>query len=446
MAAQPHHLLLPPRLLATRRWVPCAMGMLLAGALAQTPARPAHAANCAGDTTGLVAITDLGPGLYMGFQGGLYPGGENGRPPAHDQAGVALAQSIVPIDTLGASDQVQGKIVLISIGMSNATQEFQAFVPKAMGAPDRHPNLLVIDCAVGGQSADRIRFATAAYWDSVATRLRGHGSSPAQAQVAWIKEADARPTGGFPAATDTLRENLGAIVRILKTRCPNLKLVFFTSRIYAGYATTNLNPEPYAYESGFAVKWLIEEQLAGVDSLNFDPATGPVVAPWLAWGPYLWSDGTRGRADGLIWPCAWFAADGTHPASPARNAVADSLVTFFRTDPATSPWFILPLVGVAGSPQAPAIALEVSGNPAREAIDARVRVQEGIAWRLELFDVRGRRLCELARGRGRGAQEAVHSRLAAALGRGIAPGVYRLRLSTGIGVSSRSVVVLSSRP
>lgn len=442
MATRSRHQDLPPQHVANRRWIPGAMGVLLTGALAQIPAGPAQAANCAGDTTGLVAITDLGPGLYQGFPGGLYPGGGNGRPSAHDQAGIALAQSIVPLDTLGVANQAQGKIVLISIGMSNATQEFQTFVPKAMGAPDRHPNLLVIDCALGGQAANRIRYATAAYWDSVATRLRGRGSSPAQAQVAWIKEANATPTGGFPAATDTLRANLAAIVRILKTRCPNLKLVFFTSRIYAGYATTMLNPEPYAYESAFAVKWLLEDQMSGVDSLNFDPAAGPVVAPWMAWGPYLWADGTRGRADGLTWPCASFAADGTHPATPARNVVADSLIAFLRTDPAASPWFIAPVVGVPGFPSLASIALEIGVNPVREAIDARVLAPDGAAWRLDLFDIRGRRVCELARGRGRGTREPVHSRLATAFGGEVAPGVYLLRLSSDRGSTSRSLVVL----
>lgn len=423
-----------------------ALGTLSAAALLHALAGPAGAANCAGTSTGLVALTDLGAGTYRGFPGGLYPGGANGRPASHDQAGVALAQAIVPLDTLGAPGQAGSRIVLISIGMSNATQEFQAFVPRAMSAPDRNPRLVVIDCAVGGQSADRIRTASAAYWDSVATRLRGHGSSPAQAQVAWIKEADASPTGGFPAATDTLRENLGAVVRILKARCPNLKLVFFTSRIYAGYATSALNPEPYAYESGFAVKWLIEEQLAGVDSLNFDPAAGPVVAPWLAWGPYLWADGLAGRADGLTWPCASFASDGTHPAAAARALVADSLLAFFRSDPAATPWFLAPVVGIAPGSQGAGVRLELGVNPVIDRVDARVLVPGGIAWHLDLIDIRGRRVCELARGLGRGSPELVRSRIAPARGDRVPPGVYRLRLASDRTSTSRSLVVLATRP
>ena len=90
----------------------------------------------------------------------------------------------------------------------------------------------------------------------------------------------ARPTGGFPASAESLRANLATIVRIIEQKLPDVRLAYLTSRIYAGYATTTLNPEPYAYESGFAVKWLVESQIRG-DSLNYDPARGPVQAAGL---------------------------------------------------------------------------------------------------------------------------------------------------------------------
>ncbi len=75
----------------------------------------------------------------------------------------------------------------------------------------------------------------------------------------------------------------------------NLQIVYLSSRIYAGYATNRLNPEPYAYESAFAVRWLIRDQMKGNDDLNFEPAKGTVVAPLILWGPYLWADGIAPR-------------------------------------------------------------------------------------------------------------------------------------------------------
>jgi hypothetical protein len=88
------------------------------------------------------------------------------------------------------------------------------------------------------------------------------------------------------------------------------------------------------------MRWIIEDQVAGSPALNFDPSRGPVTAPWLAWGPYLWADGLRPRADGLTWTCADFAEDGTHPSVGGRQKVANLLLTFVRTDTTAREWFL----------------------------------------------------------------------------------------------------------
>src|SRR6266550_2892424 len=143
---------------------------LLIAAGAACTAGPSWAVDCARDSTGMIPLTDLGSGTYRGFEGGLYAGGSNGRPPSHEEAGLTIANSLAPLDTLGVPDSASGRIVLISIGMSNTTQEFQTFVPKAMADPLKKPGVLVVDCALGGMSADRIRDPGAAYWDSVDVR------------------------------------------------------------------------------------------------------------------------------------------------------------------------------------------------------------------------------------------------------------------------------------
>jgi len=359
------------------------------------------ASDCTRTSTGLVPLIDLGTGTYQGATGGLYPSGSNFRPAAHTAAGLAIANSITPLDTLGLPDST-GRIVFISIGMSNTTQEFQAFIPKANADSKKSPKVLVVDCAVGGQAANLIRTPTAAYWDSVTARLRRAHSSPKQVQVAWLKEANASPTGGFPASTDTLCANLATIVRIMKQKMPNLRLTYVTSRIYAGYATTNLNPEPYAYESGFAVKWLIESQIAGVDSLNFDPSRGTVRAPWLSWGPYLWADGMNPRSDGLVWPCAYFAPDGTHPDVEARNLVADSLLAFVKRDETTVPWFTSTVTAAPVEPSSGIRAGQIRRvypSPASRMLTVEAMIPADAHGSLRLYDVSGRlvRQAELAR-------------------------------------------------
>ena len=122
--------------------------------------------------------------------------------------------------------------------------------------------------------------------------------------------------------------DLRRIVGILRSRFPNLQLIYLSSRTYAGYATTALNPEPYAYESGFAVKWLVQERIEG-----------KLAGPWLAWGPYLWTDGTKGRRDGLVWTCQDVRSDGTHPSPSGQQKVAQLLLKFFSTSATAKRWF-----------------------------------------------------------------------------------------------------------
>jgi len=400
-----------------------------------------RASNCAGTSTGMIPVNDLGAGFYKGVQGGLYPGGVNVRPAAHEAAGVAIANAIVPLDTLGQPDVTNGHVVLVSIGMSNCTQEFSAFVPKSNADPVRKSDVRTIDCAVGGQTAQILAQPTSAYWDSVATRLRGHGSAPKQVQVVWLKDANANPTGTFEVTTDTLAAQFFRIVQILKVKLPNVKQVFFTSRIYAGYASSTLNPEPYAYENAFAIKRVIAQQLAGDPALNYDPANGAVVAPWLSWGPYLWADGLNPRSDGLTWACSELnSSDGTHPSATGRNKVADSLLAFVRRDAATAPWYATGIVGVPRPPAAaPGLSLSVAPNPARDAADVLLTAPAGSRWRLVVMDAAGR-LVDGATGEGSGLPErrSIHF----GVGSGVRPGSYFVTLEVDGLRAVRRLVVL----
>jgi hypothetical protein len=105
------------------------------------------------------------------------------------------------------------------------------------------------------------------------------------------------------------------IVKVLPRRFPNVKLVYLSSRTYGGWAKAQPgrispgNSEPYSYETGFAVKWLIERQLQGDPELNYEPKQGAVKAPWLSWGPYLWANGANQRKDGFRFQPSDFRED-----------------------------------------------------------------------------------------------------------------------------------------
>lgn len=288
----------------------------------------------------ITPLTELGTGKYKDEDGGLYGGGKNELPPAHLAAARREAAKIQPLDA-GGKPAKDGKIVLLSVGMSNTTQSFSRFKQLADRDPAKSPSLVIVDGAQGGQTGMRWANATTPLWTEVDNRLQRAGVSAQQVQVVWMKQAEAGPAnlGEFPRHALVLKTNLVASLHNLKTKFPNLRVAYLSSRTYGGYATTQLNPEPYAFETAFAPRWLIQDQIAGKLELNFDAARGPVKSPLLLWGPYLWADGaTPRKADGFVYLKEDFGNDGTHPTSAGQQKVADLLLKFFKSEP-TAKWF-----------------------------------------------------------------------------------------------------------
>jgi hypothetical protein len=307
-----------------------------------------------------VPLTDLGTGTYLGFQGGLYPGGLNDMPSAHALRGAAAARQIQPLDVNGRADP-SGAVVLLSIGMSNTTQEFCAaggngspcepwsFTGQALVDPAvSRTSLRIVNGAMGGQVAENWDAPDESNYERIRSQvLAPRGLSEAQVQIVWLKVARRDPSSSLPAVDADaylMEQAMGNDVRALKARYPNLRQVFISSRIYAGFATTTLNPEPYAYETGFAVKWLIESQIRQLSGAGSDARAGDLslqAAPWLAWGPYLWArDASAPRSDGLFWVPQDYQSDGTHPGPSGEEKVGRMLLGFFKTSPFTRCWFL----------------------------------------------------------------------------------------------------------
>lgn len=304
--------------------------------------------------TPLLALTDLGTGEFQGaYEGGLYPNGSNARPSAQDSYGVGLADAIQPLDSNG-NPSPTGKYVLMAIGESTAQNEFNRFLPIANGDPAKNPNLVLVNGAQGGATPNTLTSTGSTYWTTVLENYLPQNGVTAQQVVAiWMEDTDGIASGTFPSDITTLQSEYETVMQTMLTLFPNLKMVYFSSRVYGGYSdglATPDNPEPYAYEVGFAVKWAIQDQLDGNSNLNYNPANGPVVAPWMSWGTYYWSNGMLGRQDGLVWDCEDFSADGTHPSSTyGQLKVSTALLQFLKTDDTTTPWYLAPNLSLSAN-------------------------------------------------------------------------------------------------
>jgi hypothetical protein len=284
-----------------------------------------------------IPLTALGTGLYQGtFQGGLYPNGLNSPPEAHQAAIDGASRAIRALDKAGTPTH-DGLIGFITLGMSNATMEFGAtellFDSNAM----RNARVIMLNTALGSHPIEIINDPNEDYWTLLDARITAAGLSRAQVQVLWIKQAfGTSPTTLFPQHARALQEQYVLLINQAKQRFPNLRLAYLSSRIYGGYSSNSQRWEPLSYETGFAVKWLIEAQISGSDSrLRHTGADAP--APVLAWGPYIWANGTTPRSDGLTWQVSDFESDRIHPNDAGRLKVAQQFMTVL-SDPSRAGW------------------------------------------------------------------------------------------------------------
>ena len=307
-------------------------------------------------TPSLVPLTDMGDSTYFGFPGGLYSGG-NVMPQAHADAGRAFAAAVEPLDTNGDPDP-DGKYVLLDIGHSNTELVFcdagaldmillcpsYSFTGQAMADPDvDKTNLALVRGGCCGGEASLMQSPGDGDYERLLTRLSIEGLSEQQVQVVWAQLGAAVPIT-LPqrdAGAHRMVRWMGNVMGAFRSRYPNLRLVFFTSDVFGGYA----DREPVHYEYGFAMKWLIQAQIdqmanggtivdVRAGDLNYNTAV-----PWIAWGPYLWADGVNARSDGILWGREDYD-DPVHLDPGGVKKAAGLLLTFFKTSPQARCWFV----------------------------------------------------------------------------------------------------------
>ena len=176
----------------------------------------------------LKPLTDMTSNeVYEGEDGGLYGKGSNIPPePLIKSADTALAQ-IKPLDAEGKPSD-SGKIALVSISMSNATQEFSVFKSIADKDSRKSDKLTIVDCAQGGQTMAAWAQPEGRPWPEAMNRLKIAEVSPQQVQVAWVKLANAGPSGSKTEHLATLEADTVKVLHLLKV--PSRCVISFSSR------------------------------------------------------------------------------------------------------------------------------------------------------------------------------------------------------------------------
>lgn len=316
------------------------LGLLVA--LVTSPLTSAQ--NCAATPTGFVPIPDLLTGTYLGSPGGLYPNSSNSIPPTHLADGLAEAAEVKPRDAAGAED-CNGRVVVVSLGMSLTRQTFGAWREQFSDQDaNRSPDVMLVNGTVGGQTsshwASGFTPGGVDIWQSVQDRVTAAGVTAEQVQVAFIYMVSEH-IDPFPIDATKFKSDIETIVQRARAEFPRCRLAYLTSAHYFGYSTSPdpARHEPYAYEDGFGVKWLIEDQIGGSNpNLSFKAAGGIPKAPWLAWAPYLWADGTT--MQGALWECDDFVSDGIHLTPKGQDKLAPTLDSYFTTESTTIPWYL----------------------------------------------------------------------------------------------------------
>jgi hypothetical protein len=297
----------------------------------------------------LVPLNDLGPQSYLyGYIGGLWDGGVNVAPARHLADGVRRAALIQPLDANGLPDPA-GKIVFLGIGYGNTALTFEALRAMASrSAYVNHESLEMLNLAHSG--LDGLRWSKP--WDpiysEIQVRVGEAGYSNAQVQAAWIQMINERPYTPLPipfADAYLVKAETSDALRALKTVFPNLQVAYLSSPEYSGYDTTGMLGEPFAYEAGLSVRWVLDGQADFVrDGEHWDPRIGNLhydqeMAPWITWGPYLWASGTTPRSDGLVWEREDFDAGGFALSARGAGKSARELLHFLLREPTAARWF-----------------------------------------------------------------------------------------------------------
>ncbi|HMU68684.1 MAG TPA: hypothetical protein PKC38_01680 [Chitinophagales bacterium] len=304
--------------------------------------------NCENDTSFHIPIVDLQTDYFGVHQGGLYPDGLNTMPAAHADSGIAIAESLLPINYDGQEDTSYGKFVFLGLGNEAAGKIFNKFITQHDDLGLGDSCMRIVNACMEEYTLHDMYGADAsdAYWNDVNDYLQSQNLKKKQVRAVWLMTTNYDDTLiTEDAYIDSVKNTYIEVIRKMKKQLPNLSLLYISGLPYGGYADTMFDgheffEEPIPYLNDFAIKAVIDAQINGDTSLIYSGEDAD--APWIAWGPNVWADGRNLRAyDNLRWLCPGDYASGDNGimlSGTGQTKVADRLYTFLTSEPTTLPW------------------------------------------------------------------------------------------------------------
>lgn len=256
------------------------------------------------DYTTAVPLPELGTDTYFGEQGGLYPG-------SNEPTGDYLTELTAVSDVLVNDNQV----VALSLGMSAMQNMSSGFAGCCA------QRVTFVNGAIGSKQ-QQWEDPNHTVWDRGTQMLAGQGLTAVDVDVVLYHNTIGGLSGEFVPAATQLKDSLAITMDIIQDKYPNAQMILLTSRYHANYAPAgSKSPEPYAYYSGFSVKWLIE------DRIN---CTADCGVP-LAWFAYLWDES---------WPQSWYVSDGIHLSNAGKTQAGLIWQTQMNAAAHIAPWYL----------------------------------------------------------------------------------------------------------
>lgn len=250
-------------------------------------------------------------GTYMGYETGLGISDEHR----------ADAPILKPIG---------GKIGMVIIGASNSLGEGEEIVKQIPHISGINPQLEIRVCAVPSKDVNDWLDKDNSCWARAMDSLGNLDAD--QVQVLWFKTDDLKDKSSiFPDSPELLEEKLIKVLKVFKEKFPNLKQVYGSGRSYTGFAFNSNSPEPSGYYTGWAWKWLVEKQTAGLIDNKL---------PWVSDEIYLWTDGDHLRVDGYQVLKSDFVSGEVHFTSSGYEKVAEYVLEKFSTMSTSVDWFL----------------------------------------------------------------------------------------------------------